>query len=385
MDTPPLEAEGTNISWYNDPELTMLVSTGNVFDTGDTLPGEYPYYATQLIDGCESEAIELILTIYDTPEVSFMPLDTVCFNAEAFELSGGMPEGGSYFGPGVVDGIFDAAAAGEGTHTLGYEYADENLCTDTAYQNITVRSLTLVTLDPLPSVCANAESFELSGGVPDGGAFSGDGVVDNIFYPETAGHGDHDITYTIIDGNECSNSTSQILTVFELPQVNIGNDTTICGSESITLNATIPNALSYLWDPGSYTTPTITVDSTGIGYGSEEYMVLVTDNNECSVADGVVITFINCTGIDEIVGLENVSVYPNPNDGTFNLIITSSRSITIDIKVFNALGVVQMEQKQIEIVGEYSSKIDLQDVNPGLYFITITDDEDVFIKKFLVK
>ncbi len=385
MDTPPLEAEGTNISWYNDPELTMLVSTGNVFDTGDTLPGEYPYYATQLIDGCESEAIELILTIYDTPEVSFMPLDTVCLNAEAFELSGGMPEGGSYFGPGVVDGIFDATAAGEGTHTLGYEYADENLCTDTAYQNITVRSLTVVTLDPLPSVCANTESFELTGGMPEGGTYSGVGVDNNIFYPETAGHGDHDITYTIIDGNECSNSTTQTLTVFELPQVNIGNDTTICGSESITLNATIPNASSYLWNPGDYTTPTITVDSTGIGYGSEEFMVLVTDNNECSAADGVVITFINCTGIDEIVGLENVSVYPNPNDGTFNLNITSSRSITIDMKVFNALGVEYMERKQIVVVGEYSSKIDLQDVKPGLYFITLTDDDGMFLKKFLVK
>ena len=55
------------------------------------------------------------------------------------------------------------------------------------------------------------------------------------------------------------------------------------------------------------------------------------------------------------------------------------------MKVFDALGVSYMEQKQLVIVGEYSSKINIQDIKPGLYFITLENDEGVFIKKFLVK
>lgn len=385
LDIPPLEADGSDILWYSDPELTEIVFFGNIFYTEDSLPGIYPYYATQTISGCESESVEITLTIFDTPIVSFMPMDTVCLNAEAFELVNGEPEDGSYFGPGVSDGIFDASIAGEGTHNLGYSYADENLCADTAYQNITVRTLPAVALDPLTGVCVNAASFELSGGMPEGGTYSGVGVVDNVFYPETAGHGDHDITYTIIDGTGCSNSASQTLSVFDLPQVNIGNDTTVCGTQSVTLNATIPNASSYLWSPGDYTTSSITVDSTGIGYNSQEFSVVATDVNGCSGADATTITFINCTGIEDIVGLENVSVYPNPNDGSFNLKITSSRSITVNLKVFDALGVAYMEQEQLVIVGKYSSKINMQDVKPGLYFITLTNDDGVFIKKFLVK
>lgn len=382
---PPLVAEGTNVLWYSNPELTELVFSGNIFYTENTLPGNYTYYATQTSDGCESEAIEITLMIYDTPGVSFMELDTVCFNEEVFELSGGSPEGGEYFGPGVLYGAFNASEAGEGTHTLGYEFTNENLCTDTAYQNITVRQLSSVTFDPLPSVCANAESFELIGGLPTGGTYSGDGVVNNMFYPETTGHGDHDITYTITDVYQCSNSASQTLIVFELPHVNIGNDTTICGSESITLNATITNASSYLWSPGDFTTPSIIVDSTEIGYGSEEYMVLVTDNNNCSVADGIVLTFINCTGINEIVGMENVSIYPNPNEGAFNLNITSSRSITLNLKVQDASGKLYREQKQLVIDGQYSTNIKLVDAQPGLYFITLENNEGIYIKKILVK
>lgn len=384
---PPLEAAGINVTWYNNPALTEVVFEGNVFYTEDTLPGLYRYYVTQTIEDCESETIQISLTIYDTPNVNFLPLDSICLNTEVFELDNGEPAGGSYFGSGIIVEIFfDASVAGEGIHTLGYRYADDNLCADTAYQNITVLSLPDVTLDPFASVCLNTEPFELTGGLPEGGWYEGVGVVfDNMYDPATAGYGDHEITYSVIDENECSNSAFQTITVFDIPLIDIGNDTSICGNTSITLNATTPNAFSYLWNPGGYTTPSITVDSVGIGYNSQEFSVLVTDENTCAGEDAITITFINCTGIDEIIGLENVSLYPNPNDGTFNFRIVSSSLINIDLKVYNALGIIYLEQNHLEINGVYSSRINLQDIKPGVYFITLQNNKGIFVKKFLVK
>ncbi len=385
LDIPPLEAIGIDIIWYSDPELTEVVFNGNIFYTGDTLPGNYTYYATQTVNGCESSYTELTLTIYDTPNVSFTPLDTVCVNTEIFNLTNGLPVGGNYFGPGVINGTFQASVAGEGTHTLGYAYADENTCADTAYQDITVRSLPEVTFDPLTPVCVNAEATTLTGGSPSGGIYSGDGVLDNIFYPETAGYGNHDITYIITDVSGCSNSASQTMVVYELPQVNIGNDTTVCGSQDVTLDATLPNATSYLWFPGDFTTPTITVDSSGIGYNSQEFNAFVTDDNGCTGSGTTTVTFINCTGINEIVGLEHVGVYPNPNEGTFNLSITSSKTITISISIFDAMGERYLELTKLEISGNYSTKVNMQDVKSGLYFITIENSEGTFIRKFIVR
>ena len=385
MEIPSLEAEGADILWYSNPDLTELVYSGNIFNTGNTLPGEYTYYTTQSIDGCESDAIEVVLIINMAPEVTFGQLDTVCYYSTSFELTVGIPEGGTYNGPGVIDGMFDAQMAGEGTHTLSYFYENANLCADTAFQNITVRALTPVILEPLASVCSNAEPFELTGGIPEGGNFSGDGIVDNYYYPASAGSGEHIVNYSIVDGNDCSNSTYETITVFGQPQVNIGADTTICGSETITLNATVANATSYLWTPGDFTTPTITIDSSGIGYNSQEFIVVVIDENTCEATDATTITFKNCTGIEEIVGLEKVSIYPNPNDGSFYLNITSSKAITVDLKVTNAVGVNYLEENNLEIVGDYSTVINIQDVKSGLYFISLTDDKGVFIKKFLVK
>ncbi len=380
-----MTADGENIHWYTDAGLTELVFTGSIFYSEDSLPGTYTYYATQNNNGCESEGLMLTLTIYETPSVTFMPLDSVCLSAESFELENGEPAGGSYFGDGVEEGFFTAAIAGVGIHNLGYVFEDENMCADTAYQTITVLALDNVSLDEFASVCKNTDSFELSGGTPEGGTYSGTGIIDNMFYPEEAGSGDHQIIYTIISENGCPSPATQTITVFDIPDVNIGNDSTICGDADITLNATIPNGSSYLWSPGGATTASITVDSTGVGFDSQEYSVIATDNNTCSNTDATTITFINCTGIRDIDGLESVSLYPNPNDGTFNFGIESSVSVTVNIKIFDAVGNKHLELDNVEVVNSYSSRISLTDANPGIYFMSIENEEGTFIKKFLVR
>ncbi|HOS91632.1 MAG TPA: HYR domain-containing protein, partial [Prolixibacteraceae bacterium] len=59
-------------------------------------------------------------------------------------------------------------------------------------------AMTCPTYDP---VLVSAEPFELSGGIPDGGVYSGDGVTQSgtsfVFDPQTAGVGTHTITYSV--------------------------------------------------------------------------------------------------------------------------------------------------------------------------------------------
>ncbi|PKD16485.1 hypothetical protein APR41_09085 [Salegentibacter salinarum] len=56
-----LEADGTNLTWYSDAELSMMVSEEDLLVDGD-------YYVTQSSDeGCESEAAVLTVNIVDSP------------------------------------------------------------------------------------------------------------------------------------------------------------------------------------------------------------------------------------------------------------------------------------------------------------------------------
>ena len=81
---------------------------------------------------------EPITTTRYLPEVSFEPLDWVCLDWPAFELTGGWPEGGEYSGPGVDNGWFNPSVAGIGTHTITYTYTDLNNCENFADETILV-------------------------------------------------------------------------------------------------------------------------------------------------------------------------------------------------------------------------------------------------------
>ncbi|MDX9727666.1 MAG: DUF2341 domain-containing protein, partial [Bacteroidales bacterium] len=63
-----LEAIGSNLKWYTDAGLTSLAGWGTPFATGLTAVGTYQYYVTQTVNGCESVAAQVVLTIYpNTP------------------------------------------------------------------------------------------------------------------------------------------------------------------------------------------------------------------------------------------------------------------------------------------------------------------------------
>ena len=80
--------------------------------------------------GCNAEisSSTLSLSVYGLPDVTLQAFDTVCYEWQAFELTGGLPEGGYYSGTGVAYGWFDPATAGIGTHTITYAYIDANDC-----------------------------------------------------------------------------------------------------------------------------------------------------------------------------------------------------------------------------------------------------------------
>ena len=77
----------------------------------------------------ESNIVEAV--VYALPEVSwetFKP-DTFCIFWDAVAISGGLPEGGEYSGPGVLDNSFDPEEAGIGEHELTYSYTTDQGCT----------------------------------------------------------------------------------------------------------------------------------------------------------------------------------------------------------------------------------------------------------------
>lgn len=383
---PDLIAQGTMIQWYDDPDLTNMIHSGDTLATGQTLPGVYTYYVTQSPGVCESPAAVITLTIQELPFVELDPIDPVCISEPAFALTGGSPPGGIYSGNGVSnDSIFDPAAAGVGTHDITYTYTDPQACTNDTTQQITVFDLPAITLDPWPDVCINDDPITLSGGMPEGGVYSGTGVSNGIFDPALAGIGTHTITYAYEDGNGCSNSAEQTITVNDIPQPDLGPDTAICANQSITLDATLAGATAYEWYPGGQTTAQITVDSTGVGIGTQMYIVYVTDGNACTGADSVTIEFSDCTGIGELAGVNTITLYPNPGEGEFRLLLSTEKPIEVNISVYNNFGVAVYEEGKRPVSGAETISIDLGNQPSGVYILNVYNQSGRWIEKLVIR
>jgi uncharacterized protein (TIGR02145 family) len=209
------------------------------------------YIYTDPVTSCTASEVKPIV-VNPLPVVTLAPLSSVCINIPAYILSGGLPAGGVFSGPGVSAGdLFTPSAAGAGTHNIIYTYTDINSCVNTDTKPLVVFPLTTVTLAAQPAACINAAPYPLTGGVPAGGIYSGPGVTAGIFDPAAAGVGIHTIIYTHTDANSCVNSDSKSLTVNPLPGApgTITGASTLCqASMSVPYNTSvIANAVSYLW------------------------------------------------------------------------------------------------------------------------------------------
>ena len=85
---PDLTATGTNITWYSDTGLTTMVGSGDSLATGQTVPGTYAFYATQTINGCESPADTVTLTIHGIPAAPVASDTSICFGDTVAPLIG---------------------------------------------------------------------------------------------------------------------------------------------------------------------------------------------------------------------------------------------------------------------------------------------------------
>jgi gliding motility-associated-like protein len=123
-------------------------------------------------------------------------------------------------GPGVTGTTFTPAAAGVGTHQLGYK---ANSCSDTAWATIVVNAIptpsisgldTAYCIDNVPQVITPVVS-------PTGGTLSGPGVTGSTFNIGTAGAGNHTITYSVTNANNCTAAATALVHVRALPTVQL--------------------------------------------------------------------------------------------------------------------------------------------------------------------
>ncbi len=180
-----------------------------------------------------------------------------------------------------LDGPLDSLRTETPSVTTIYEMiiTDENGCTSSDQMTVNVNALPIVDLGNNTSICIGT-SIPLDAGT-DGNVYSwSTNEATQIINIDTTG------TYavTVTDANSCSAQDSMLLTVNELPMVDLGVDTSFCEGQTYTLDAGNPGA-NYQWSSIGGNVQTITVSDAG------DYGVTVTDVNNCSAEDIVTVSY----------------------------------------------------------------------------------------------
>ncbi|MFZ4563697.1 MAG: T9SS type A sorting domain-containing protein [Bacteroidales bacterium] len=237
---------------------------------------------------------------------------------------------------------------------------------------------------PLNGLVFNSDSLHWSSS--GSGIFSNPALLNPDYIPSAADNsaGSVKLTLTAFDQNIAGAKDSLVLTLAALPVVKLGRDTILCANRSILLDATTPDAASYLWTPSGKTTPALLVDSVGTGLHSREISVRVTNLNGCIGKDTVMVSFKLCAGIGEIAGAR-VQVYPNPTSGMVMVEMNTAMPKQLDIEILNAAGEPVFSQKELYVNGLVTRTLNLSGYPQGTYFVEISSGSEKVIRKLILQ
>ncbi|HRZ76856.1 MAG TPA: T9SS type A sorting domain-containing protein, partial [Bacteroidales bacterium] len=140
---------------------------------------------------------------------------------------------------------------------------------------------------------------------------------------------------------------------------------------------------TYLWSTGA-TTQVITVDTTGLGTGTFTFSVTVTSNLGCQASDAVQVTFDPCVGLPE-TWVTELEVYPNPNQGRFDIRLTTPYPSHSQLWLTNALGEMVWNTG---IEGPQSAQaysVSLPALPAGVYFLRYSSGESTLTRKVVIQ
>ncbi|NPA67545.1 MAG: T9SS type A sorting domain-containing protein [Chlorobi bacterium] len=163
------------------------------------------------------------------------------------------------------------------------------------------------------------------------------------------------------------------INVNPLPEVNLGNDTSITVNDTLVLYAGEGFA-SYIWNDNSEE-DTLTVIGSDFGIGNYDFSVTVADLNSCENSDTINITIQQGVNIEHFNDSQ-INIYPNPSQGIYFIGGIDALDIKT-VKIFDLNGkIIQELNPSNEII-----KIDLRNEPSGVYFIKISKKyNDIFIK-----
>jgi trimeric autotransporter adhesin len=186
---------------------------------------------------------------------------------------------------------------------------------------------------------------------------------------------------TVAGTNSCGSGT---LSPPFAVSVNPKPTTPIVSASGVTLTSNTPSGNQWYYSDTQSGTGNLIPGATGQTYDATQtgwYWSVVTITG-CS-SDPSNREYILMVGQEDLAA-ESFIVYPVPNDGKFTVSITTPVQQNFSIFVYNKLGQMVYEIRDVVIAGDYRQVIDLRPTPSGVYTVIFQNNDHAFVRKVLI-
>jgi len=83
--------------------------------------------------------------------------------------------------------------------------------------------------------------------------------------------------------------------------------------------------------------------------------------------------------------IEKLNIFPNPNDGVFNLMFDLPNQGQTSIRIFNSTGSLIYQNDMQQFSGLFKDRIDISNRAKGIYFLAVEQDGKSITKKVILQ
>jgi PKD repeat protein len=396
------ETGATTYSW--SPSTGLSATTGATVTASPAATSTYTVIGTSSTGCVKTRTVTV--TVNANPVVtSSATLATVCAGAST-TLTGSGAVTYAWSPSTTLSASTGASVTATPTTTTTYTVTGKaaNGCKVASTELITVNALPVLVTSPLAaSFCVGGHVAITASGAstyawsPSTGLSATTGAS-VIAFPVTS------TTYTLTGTSAagCVKIKTVPVQVKALPVITStpASPTLVMGTHVV---ITASGASYYSWSPSTGLNSTVGPSVTASPSVNSTYTVTGTNQGGCSSTEVINVTVTSPPIVPVIssnetllmnptvLGIQNsdaatnlFSIYPNPNNGIFDLNFTLAEDESYDLNIYNSIGQLKYSEKISHVDNTYTKTIDLKQNGSGIYMISLVNSKHQMIKKVIV-